>query len=121
MAEAANVIDLTLDDSSDEEEPAVHVDLNDVRRTQLLAAIDAVPESHLRQIIRKLVDEDPAVEHALLGELVTVKRTREVMSRWETCNNCEGEFDVSEPRDDEECIYHSGIFHNVVLITLNRG
>ena len=106
------IIDLTLDDSSDEleEEPGVHVDY--VPRTLLHDAIDTVPESRLRQIIKNLVDEDPAVERAVLEELVTVKkRTREIISRWEICANCEEEFDVSEPRDDEECTYHTGISH----------
>jgi len=103
----AEVIDLTLDDSSDEGEPAVLVD--DVSRTHLLAAIDTVPELRLRHVITKLVNEDPAVERALLRELVTVKkRTRAMMPRWEICQNCEEEFDVSEARDDEECTYHTG-------------
>jgi len=110
MAEAADVIDLTLDDSSDEEgQPAVHGNLNDVPRAHLLAAIDTVPELRLRQIIKKLVDEEPAFERALLDELVAVKkRTHEAMSRWGICDNCEEEFDVSELRYEEECTYHTG-------------
>ena len=106
----AEVIDLTLlEDSSDEEEPAIYVDDVDVSRAQLHFAIDTVPESRLRLVMKQLVDEDSAFAHAVLRELVTVKkRTREVMSRWEICTNCEEEFDVSVARDDEECSYHTG-------------
>jgi len=122
MAEAVDVIDLTLDsDSSDEEgQPAIYGNLNDVPRAHLLAAIDTVPESRLRQIIKKLVDEEPAFERALLDELVTVKkRTHEAMSRWGICDNCEEEFDVSELRYEEECTYHTGTRLTVVLSTLH--
>jgi hypothetical protein len=105
----AEVIDLTLDDSSDEEGvPTFYVE--DVSRTQLHDAIDNVSESRLRQVMKNLVDEDPAIGAAVLDELMTVrKRTREVVSRWETCANCEEEFDVSTAREDEECTYHTGI------------
>lgn len=112
---AESVIDLTLDDSSDEEDPVVDVD--EASRTQLRTAIDTVPESRLRQIMRKLVDADLEIERAVLMELVTVnKRSRAVMTRWEVCANCEEEFDLSEARDNEECIYHTGSFLHVFVL-----
>lgn len=109
----SDVIDLTVssgsDESSNEGEPAVHV--NAASKSQLHIAIDTVPESRLRYVLKILVDKDPAVERAVLKELVTVKkRTNVVMPRWEICANCEEEFDVSQRRDDEECMYHSGMF-----------
>jgi hypothetical protein len=111
----SDVIDLTLSsdsddkESSDEGEPAVHV--NAASKSQLHTAIDTVPESRLRNVLRRLVDKDAAVERAMLKELVTIKkRTNVVMPRWEICANCEEEFDVSQRQDDEECMYHPGAF-----------
>lgn len=91
--------------NDDEEELAI----NELSRVQLHDAISTVNESRLRQILSNLVETIPAVEVALTTELVTRKRkTREIVSRWETCANCDQDFDVNEEREDEECIFHPG-------------
>jgi uncharacterized protein YgiB involved in biofilm formation len=96
-----DIIDLTV--SSD------HEDIDDASLSQLHVAIANVPEARLRKIVDKLVDNDRAVRHALLKELVTVKKqTRKAVPRYETCVNCREEFDASEDRDKDECCYHPG-------------
>lgn len=98
----SNVIDLTL--SSDNEEDADEVSL-----TQLKIAITTVQEARLREVITKLVENDRAVQRALLKEFVTVKkRARAVVPRYETCVNCREEFDASGDREEDECCYHPG-------------
>ena len=68
-----------------------------------------VSEGHLRRIVRTLADTVPAAEEALTLELITLKRkTREFVSRWEICENCEAEFDVASERREEECSFHPG-------------
>jgi hypothetical protein len=101
-----DVIDLS-NTSSDDQEPSA----SDIAKAELQAAIATVSEARLRAIVTKLVQSIPAMESAMIKELVTVKRkekTRKVVSRWETCANCKGEFDVAEKRDREECSYHPG-------------
>ena len=103
-----DVIDLTL--SSD------HEDVDDASLKQLHIAIASVPEARLRKVVDKVVDNDRAVRHALLKELVTVKkRTLKVVPRYETCVMCQTEFDASEERDEDECCYHPGKCYPIVL------
>lgn len=122
------VIDLTqLTESSDEDNDVDELSsrssgsegsyeeilLDEVTRAQLHTAIDTVTEKRLREIIRALADTFPAVEMALVKELVTVEReTRDVVPRWETCVCCDEEFEVNMQRDDGECIFHPGWFMN---------
>jgi hypothetical protein len=78
-------------------------------KTQLQDAIASVSETRLRAIIAKLALSNPAIENALIPELVATKPKRKhAVSRWEMCAHCDEEFDVSEERDEEECVYHSG-------------
>jgi hypothetical protein len=94
------------DDGDDDEE---EVTINELSRARLHDAILTVSESRLRQVLRNLVETIPAVEVALTSELVTLKRkTRDIVSRWEACTNCDQEFDVHEERENEECIFHPG-------------
>lgn len=101
-----DVIDLT-EDSHSEEEPMPQVD--ETVRAQLQLAINSTQAARLRQVIKNLAASDPRIELALVKELVTVgKRSRKVESRWETCENCEEDFDISTRREDDECWYHDG-------------
>ena len=125
VAATPEVIDLTqLSESSDEgedEEDEIatrssgsessyeEVLLDEVTRAQLHTAISTVAEKRLREILHRLVNTAPAVEAALVVELVTVERhTRDVIPRWETCVCCDEEFDVNTDREDGECIFHPG-------------
>lgn len=113
---SAEVIDLTAvsddsehdtdDETSEEVGEAFQVSDSTVR---LLTAVGHVPEARLRQILIKVIQEDPSFEKALLKEFfVEKKRTREVVERWEVCANCKEEYDAGEDRDDEECAFHPG-------------
>jgi hypothetical protein len=101
-----DVLDLT-NMSSDDQEPST----SDAAKNQLQAAIASVPEARLRVIVAKLVQSIPAMESAMIKELVTVKRKekkRKVVPRWEKCAKCKEEFDMAEKRDSKECSYHPG-------------
>ena len=88
--------------------------LDEVTRAQLHTAIDTVTEKRLREIIRGLSDAFPAVEIALVKELVTVEReTHDVVPRWETCVCCDEDFEVNTQREDGECVFHPGRFMNI--------
>jgi hypothetical protein len=109
------ILDLTnLTDSSDDEngsesEEIPEPNLDDISLTQLKNAIASVSEQRLREAVSRLVVTIPAAGHALMRELFAVQnQTRKVVSRWETCANCGEEYDAGEPRDEEECTYHSG-------------
>lgn len=114
---ASEVIDLTVSsDESDQDsgdngsdEGGQPVEVEAPTTTQLLVAIGHVPEARLREVISKVVQEDPNIEYALMQEFFTVKkRSREVIERWEICANCREEYDASQDQDDEECSYHPG-------------
>lgn len=91
------------------EESVVEIPIDDVSRAQLHAAISTVSEVRLRQVLAGLINTTPAVEEALMREFVTVKRkTRDVVPRWETCLNCDEEYDVDEERTETECVFHPG-------------
>jgi len=128
-ATGPEVIDLTgLSDSSEEEEEEnesgdeeesggrsssededVEVPVDGISRARLHEAIARVSEERLRQILVHLVDTFPAVEDVLTRELVTLKRkTQDVVPRWETCSNCDEEFDMGTRREEEECSFHPG-------------
>jgi hypothetical protein len=111
------VIDLTaLTESSEDEDASEsssddggHLPVNDVSRVQLHSAISTVSEARLREVVAELVDKIPAVEHAMTREFVTLKRrTREIIPRWESCINCDEEFEVNATGDDDECCFHPG-------------
>lgn len=111
------VIDLTLTEdtssnSEDEDAPEEHVPvahINIETRTKLHAAIDTIPLENLRKLVIKLANKHPDLEKELCEELLTVRRrTREIVQRWETCKNCEQEFDVNSKRKHDECRYHPG-------------
>lgn len=126
----AEVIDLTgLSDSSesegdhdlagmdgDEEQSGaesdgseIEITLNEETRAQLQKAIATVSETRLRELLGILVESEINIEAALTRELVTLKRgTQDVVPRWETCANCEEEYDTNTFREDGECIFHRG-------------
>ncbi|KAG6817277.1 hypothetical protein H0H87_010939 [Tephrocybe sp. NHM501043] len=120
------VIDLTgLSESESEEEELEDVDdegseqisseddaeipLDATSRARLLDAIENMSESRLRRVLNDLIDAMPLVEETLIGQLLTLKRkTHDIISRWETCCNCDEEFDMTARRENEECSFHPG-------------
>ncbi len=135
MPSSSNVIDLTLESSGGEsgkrrpEKRKASTQITEAAKAELYRAIGSVSADRLRLIVTQLVDEDPHVQQAMLSKLVTVKKKKEthtVVSRWETCAHCNEDFDVSWPRDDGECTYHSGGFAPapqvlVVVLTIPLG
>ena len=112
---SAEVIDLTAVSDSDDSEYHTDEETSDEGgevsdpTVRLLTAVGHVPEARLRQILIKVIQEDPSFERALWKEFfVEKKRTREVVERWEVCANCKEEYDASEDRGDEECAFHPG-------------
>ncbi|KAJ8468532.1 hypothetical protein ONZ45_g17208 [Pleurotus djamor] len=120
--DAAEVIDLTLSDSEDDDEvsdsatSATESELEDEEgvideetRKQLHVAIACTPEARLREVVALLVDSSPDIEKAAAKHLVTRKRVPlKVIPRYEICDNCDEEFDTSERREDDECCFHPG-------------
>ena len=95
------------EDGSDASE--IEITLNEETRSQLQSAISTVSETRLRQLLKILVETDITVEAALTRELVTLKRgTQKIVPRWETCGNCDEEFDTNTIREDTECDFHPG-------------
>ncbi|KAG5653643.1 hypothetical protein H0H81_011745 [Sphagnurus paluster] len=93
----------------DEQDGEVQVPVDAASRALLHAAIAAVREERLRQIVLNLAENFPIVEGTLIRELVTLKRrTQEMVPRWETCSNCEEEFDIGAERNPDECSFHPG-------------
>lgn len=129
--EISDVIDLTeLSDSPDEEDDdaelrgdeeetrssssGVEITLDETSRARLHEVISNVDERRLRHVMHMLANTIPAAEEVLMRELITLKRKscddRELMvvARWETCAQCDEEFDVSRKREDKECCFHPG-------------
>jgi hypothetical protein len=95
------------EDGSDASE--IEITLSEETRSQLQCAISTVSETRLRQLLKFLVETDKTVEVALTRELVTLKRgTQSIVPRWETCRNCDKEFDTNTIREDNECNFHPG-------------
>ena len=95
------------EDGSDASE--IEITLNEETRSQLQSAISTVSETRLRQLLKILVETDKTVEAALTRELVTLKRgTQNIVPRWESCGNCDKEFDTNTIREDTECNFHPG-------------
>jgi hypothetical protein len=95
------------EDGSDASE--IEITLNEETRSQLQSAISTVSETRLRQLLKFLVETDKTVEVALTRELVTLKRgTQKIVPRWESCGNCDKEFDTNTIREDTECNFHPG-------------
>lgn len=131
VPDPVEVIDLTeLTDSSDDEEDldanqdetqsssedegssseGSEVAVNATSRAALHQAIASISESRLRQVIANLVDSVPAVERAMIRELVSFDpRSRAVTPRWETCGNCGEKYDPEVSREPNECKFHPGI------------
>jgi hypothetical protein len=87
----------------------IEITLNEETRSQLQSAISTVSETRLRQLLKILVETDITVEAALTRELVTLKReTQKIVPRWETCGNCDEEFDTNVIREVTECNFHPG-------------
>ncbi|KAG5644658.1 hypothetical protein DXG03_008040 [Asterophora parasitica] len=96
----------------------IQVPVDNSTRAQLREVIASVNEERLRQVLTRLVDTVPAVENALLRELVTLKRkSQSVISRWEICSNCEEEFDMETEREEEECSFHPGASDFVQIVS----
>lgn len=110
------------DDGDDEEGEYVEIPVDATARAKLRLAISSVSEAKLRQMILDLVDSVPAAEEALLRELITVQRdTRAVVARFETCANCDQEYDVGV-ENEENCCFHPGkYFHGCDLFLLQYG
>ncbi|CAA7266805.1 unnamed protein product [Cyclocybe aegerita] len=88
----------------------IEITLNEETRAQLQTAIATVSETRLRRLLKILVEADVTIEAALTRELVTLKRgTQDVVPRWETCANCDEEYDINTLREDAECIFHPGM------------
>ncbi|KAJ3571161.1 hypothetical protein NP233_g3938 [Leucocoprinus birnbaumii] len=118
------VIDLTLSESSSEDEDGatngsihdnqsdmseVEIQLNEETRTQLKNVINTVSATRLRQVLVELIDTEQAVEIALTKEFITLNReTHSIVPRWETCPNCDEDYDVNTEREDGECLFHPG-------------
>lgn len=114
------VIDLTLSESSEEddgdeshseegsESSDEEVVINAETRALLRNAIATVNEAHLRQVLDDLILTDPAVEAALTKEFVTITREQVVAPRWESCVHCDYDFDIHSPRQQDECRFHPG-------------
>ncbi|KAG6895968.1 hypothetical protein C0992_011222 [Termitomyces sp. T32_za158] len=120
------IIDLTgLSESDSEEEDEEHdseetseestdddireVPVNTTSREQLCDAIRELGQDRLRRVLISLVDEIPEVEETLTKQLLTLKRkSQDIIYRWETCINCDQEFDMATRREEEECSFHPG-------------
>jgi hypothetical protein len=125
------VIDLTgLSDSSDEHESdqveeesgseqgsetsEIQITLNEETRAQLQKAIATVSETRLRELLKVLVESELTLEAILTRELVTLKRgTQDIVPRWESCANCNEEFDINMLREDSECVFHPGEYRYI--------
>jgi len=61
--------------------------------------------------LKVLVESELTLEAILTRELVTLKRgTQDIVPRWESCVNCNEEFDTNTLREDSECVFHPGEF-----------
>jgi len=86
----------------------------DDEKYHLQQAIKTVSEERLRELIGKLVRTEPGAEKELMKALVVTMKKRkrgtdvESLSRWETCAQCEVEYDVGEGREEGECRWHPG-------------
>ncbi|PPQ88473.1 hypothetical protein CVT25_011919 [Psilocybe cyanescens] len=97
------------DSESGSDASEIEITLNAETRAQLQTAIATVSETRLRQLLKFLVESDVMMEATLTRELVTLKReTQEVVPRWETCVNCDDEFDTNTLREEAECVFHPG-------------
>lgn len=91
-------------------------------RAQLHDAIATASEARLRHVLAELVDRVPAAEQLAIKEFVTrKKRTRELVSRWESCSRCGMEFDVNTRREVDECSFHPGTFQSPIYGFENSG
>jgi len=87
----------------------IQITLNEETRAQLRKAITTVSETRLRELLKVLVESEVTLETILTRELVTLKRgTQDVVPRWESCANCNAEFDTNMLREDSECVFHPG-------------
>lgn len=115
------VIDLTLSESSEEEDGDESISeegsenseeenlINAETRALLRNAISTVAEAHLRQVLDNLIVTNPAVEVALTKEFVTVTREPDIVApRWEACVHCDYDFDIHSQRQQDECRFHPG-------------
>ncbi|KAG6864767.1 hypothetical protein C0991_007261 [Blastosporella zonata] len=85
------------------------VPLDATSRARLHEAIENLSEGRLRRVLNDLVDSIPVVEETLIGQLLTLKRkTHDIVSRYETCCNCDEEFDMTSHRKEGECSFHPG-------------
>lgn len=85
------------------------VQVNTTSREQLRDAIRDMGEDRLRRLLSSLADTIPEVEETLTRQLLTLKRkSQDIIYRWETCTNCNEEFDMATRREEEECSFHPG-------------
>ncbi|KAF9472670.1 hypothetical protein BDN70DRAFT_886756 [Pholiota conissans] len=93
----------------DSESSEIEITLNAETRAQLQTAIATVSEARLRGVLKALVETEVMFEALLTRELVTLKRgTADIVPRWESCANCDEEFDVNTLREQNECVFHPG-------------
>lgn len=103
----------------DSESSEIEITLNAETRAQLQTAIATVSETRLRRVLKALVETEVMVEALLTRELVTLKRgTQDIVPRWESCANCDEEFDVNTLREQNECIFHPGKSKSVAAVDL---
>lgn len=100
----------SLENDSDASEVEIH--LNEETRSQLKNVINTVSAARLRQVLIELIDTEQAVEIALTREFVTLNReTHNIVPRWETCQNCEEDYDINTEREEGECEFHPGEYY----------
>jgi len=125
------VIDLTSLSDSDEENPKtqgddsdnddserasegtedseIEITLNAETRAQLQKAIATISEARLRRLLTQLVETDTTIEATLSRELLTLgRRSQNVVPRWETCANCNEEYDINVSQLTPSCVFHLG-------------
>lgn len=103
------------DDSEESEGGEIEVTLNTETRIQLRTAIATISEARLRRLLSQLVETDITIEAALSKELLTLpRRSRKVVPRWETCANCNEEYDTNV-RNAAVCVFHPGELYRDVI------
>lgn len=96
---------------NDSDASEVEIHLNEETRSQLRNIINTISAARLRQVLIELIDTEQPVEIALTREFVTLNReTHSIVPRWETCQNCEEEYDTNTEREEGECQFHPGAY-----------
>ena len=91
------------------EDSEIEITLNAETRAQLQKAIATISEARLRRLLTQLVETDITIEATLSRELLTLaRRSQSVVPRWETCANCNEEYDINLSQRSSSCVFHPG-------------